>query len=344
MTSSHHNPYPNIPPIPMGRKVRYYFDPISLTYQILPVRFRDKVRRILWTLATGLVFASIVIFLAYSFFSSPKERILEREIEQYKFQIQLINDQLDQMQQVLTDLQQRDDNVYRLIFEAEPIPAAARMSGFGGADRYARLEGFRNSDLLIATSQKLDKIKSQVYVQSKSLDEIFALAREKEAMLTSIPAIQPISQRDLSYISSYFGFRIHPFYKTRMFHDGIDFSAPKGTKIYATGDGVVIEASQIIRDGFGKKLIIDHGFGYQTVYAHLNTFSVKQGQKVKRGDLIATVGSTGLSSGPHLHYEVIHNGRKVNPVYFMFDIEPDLFDEIISQSSEYTESTASSGY
>jgi len=165
------------------------------------------------------------------------------------------------------------------------------------------------------------------------------MAKKKEAMVTAIPAIQPVSKRDLKYISSYFGYRIHPFYKTVMFNEGIDFTAPKGAKVYATGDGVVKEASLINLDGFGKKIIIEHGFGYQTIYAHLNSFNVKPGQKVKRGDIIATVGTSGLSTGPHLHYEVIYNHQKVNPAYFMFDLDPATFQEIIRQSSDYKESS-----
>jgi len=323
----------------MRRKIRYYFDPLSLTYQIIPVRFRDRLKRILYILATGLVFSAVVIALAFKFLSSPKERILQREIEQYKVQVQAMNYELDQMQKILTDLQNRDDYIYRVIFETEPVPASIRQAGIGGANRYQNFEGSDNFALLLETAKKLDRVKSQIYVQSKSFDEVFEMAKKKEAMVTAIPAIQPVSKRDLKYISSYFGYRIHPFYKTVMFHEGIDFTAPKGAKVYATGDGVVKEASLINLDGFGKKIIIEHGFGYQTIYAHLNSFNVKPGQKVKRGDIIATVGTSGLSTGPHLHYEVIYNHQKVNPAYFMFDLDPATFQEIIRQSSDYKESS-----
>ncbi|HOE58403.1 MAG TPA: M23 family metallopeptidase [Bacteroidales bacterium] len=323
----------------MRRKIRYYFDPLSLTYQIIPVRFRDRLKRILYILAAGLVFSTVVIVLAFKFLSSPKERILQREIEQYKVQVQAMNYELDQMQKILTDLQNRDDNIYRVIFETEPVPASIRQAGIGGANRYQNFEGSDNFALLLETAKKLDRVKSQIYVQSKSFDEVFEMAKKKEAMVTAIPAIQPVSKRDLKYISSYFGYRIHPFYKTVMFHEGIDFTAPKGAKVYATGDGVVKEASLINLDGFGKKIIIEHGFGYQTIYAHLNSFNVKPGQKVKRGDIIATVGTSGLSTGPHLHYEVIYNHQKVNPAYFMFDLDPATFQEIIRQSSDYKESS-----
>ncbi len=323
----------------MGRKIRYYFDPLTLTYQIIPVRFRDRLKRVLYILAGGLVFSTVVIALAFKFLSSPKERILLRQIEQYKVQVEAMNHELDQMQKILADLQNRDDNIYRVIFETEPIPSSVRQAGIGGSKRYENLEGNDNLKQLLETAKKLDKVKSQIYVQSKSFDEVFELAKKKEAMVKAIPAIQPVSQRDLKYISSYFGYRIHPFYKTVVFHEGIDFTAPKGTKVYATGDGKVKEASLINLDGFGKKIIIDHGFGYQTVYAHLNSLNVKPGQNVKRGDVIATVGTSGLSTGPHLHYEVIYNHQKVNPAYFMFDIDPATFQDIIRQSSDYKESS-----
>lgn len=319
----------------MAKKTKYHFDPISLTYEIIHTRWRDKIKPFLWTIATGSVFASVVLLIAYNFFSSPKERILEREIDQYKLQFKILNDRLNLLQDVASDLQNRDDDIYRIIFEAEPIPSDVRKAGFGGSDRYSKLEGFDNSKLVIETTKKIDQLASQLYVQSKSYDEVFKLAKSKEEMMLGIPAIQPVNNKDIKYISSYFGYRIHPIYKKRMFHEGIDYTAPIGTKVYATGDGVVSEVAYIIRDGFGKKIVIDHGFGYQTLYAHLNGFNVRPGQKVKRGDYIATVGNTGLTSGPHLHYEVIWNNRKVNPVYFMFDLDPARFKEIIEQSTEY---------
>ncbi|MEJ5303302.1 MAG: M23 family metallopeptidase [Bacteroidales bacterium] len=321
----------------MSKKHRYYFDPITLTYQLIPVRFRDKLKRVLYILAAGLVFSTIVITLAYRFFSSPKERMLLREIDLYKTQLQALNQELERMNKVLDNLQQRDNNIYRVVFEIEPIPASAREGALGGADRYTSLRNMTTGDLLLETAMKLDKIKSRMYVQSKSYDEVFKLAKQKEAMLTAIPAIQPINKRDLKYISSYFGYRLHPIYKTVMFHAGLDFTAPVGAKVFATGDGVVEEASQVIKDGYGRKVIINHGFGYKTVYAHLQSFRVRPGQKVKRGDWIANVGNTGLSSGPHLHYEVVYNNKPVNPAYFMFDIDPATFQDMINQSPYFTE-------
>ncbi len=313
-------------------KVKYKFNPQTLTYEQIPITFRDRLRKLLWTILSGLAFAAVTLFLGYHFFGSPKEKMLERELAQYKLQYELLNDRLDNLQLVLDDIQNRDDNIYRIIFEAEPIPKNVRKAGFGGTDRYARLDGYKNSEVIINTTRRIDQIASQLYVQSKSFDDVFELAKNKGEMLQSIPAIQPINNKDIRYISSYFGYRIHPIYKKRMFHDGIDFTAHIGTPIYATGNGKVLEARRS-SDGYGKKIVIDHGFGYQTVYAHLSGFKVKKHQKVQRGQLIGFVGNTGISTGPHLHYEVRYNSRKVNPVYYFFnDLSPEEFEQIVDVS------------
>jgi murein DD-endopeptidase MepM/ murein hydrolase activator NlpD len=258
--------------------------------------------------------------------------MLEREIAQYDLQFHIMNDRLNQMQKLMDELSDRDDNIYRVIFEAEPIPRSVRQAGYGGIDRYAKLEGYQNSELLIETAKKLDKIASQVYVQSKSFDEVYKMALDKEKMLASIPAIQPVSNKDLKRLSSYYGYRPDPIYKVRKFHKGVDFSAPQGTNIFATGDGVVKSIKRSHR-GYGNTIEIDHGYGYSTFYAHLKSFKVKRGQKVKRGEIIGTVGNTGKSTAPHLHYEVRKNGHTVNPIYYFFnDLTPDEFDEVVSRS------------
>lgn len=313
-------------------KVKYRFNPQTLTYEEIPVTFKDRLRKFIWTVVSGLVFASITLFLGYRFFGSPREKMLEREVEQYQLQYEILNDRLDQLQLVLDDIQNRDDNIYRIIFEAEPIPTTVRKAGFGGTDRYARLDGYKNSEVIINTTQRIDQIASQLYVQSKSFDDVYKMAKDKDKMLQSIPAIQPLNNKDIRYISSYFGYRIHPIFKRRMFHDGIDMTAEIGTPVYATGKGKVIEAKRS-SDGYGKKIMIDHGFGYKTVYAHLSGFKVRKYQKVERGQLIGFVGNTGISTGPHLHYEVRYNGRKVNPVYYFFnDLSPEEFEKIVDVS------------
>lgn len=243
-----------------------------------------------------------------------------------------MNDRLDKLQSMLDRLAMKDDNIYRVIFEAEPIPKSVRQAGYGGANRYDKLEGYENSKLLIQTAEKLDKIASEIYVQSKSFEEVYKLAKEKEKMLRSIPAIQPVKITDLKRISSYFGYRIDPIYKVKKFHSGVDFSSTKGAPVFATGDGVIIKIRHS-RRGYGNSIEIDHGYGYKTFYAHLSKILVKRGQKVKRGETIGLVGNTGKSTAPHLHYEIIKNNRKVNPIYYFYnDLSPKQFDEMLQLS------------
>lgn len=320
-------------------KTRYTFNTKSLTYEEHKLTFGQKLLKFLFFLVTSLAFSVVLIFLSFTLFESPKERMLEREIAQYEHQFEIMNERLDQMQVLMAELSNRDDNIYRVIFEAEPIPKSVRQAGYGGVDRYSRLEGYSNSELLIETSKKLDKIASQVYVQSKSFDEVYELAINKEKMLASIPAIQPVSNTDLKRLSSFYGYRPDPIYKVRKFHAGVDFSAPQGTPVYAPGDGVVIK-TKISRRGYGNTIEIDHGFGYVTFYAHLKDIKVRKGQKIIRGEQIATVGNSGKSTAPHLHYEVRKNGNNpVNPIYFFFnDLTPEEFETVLDQSKIPTQS------
>ena len=292
----------------------------------------QKLVKLLSIVATGSVFSALVIFVAYNFMDSPKERMMQREIDQYKLQFTILNDKLERVESVIGDLRERDDNIYRVILESEPIPSSVRKAGFGGADRYARLEGYKNTDIIKATSRKLDLISSQLYVQSKSFDEVFELAKRKEELVASIPAIQPVSNKDLRRIGSYYGYRTDPFYKVSKFHEGIDFTAPVGTEIYATGDGVV-KTIEYSRRGYGNVILINHGFGYETLYAHMSKMNIKAGQKVKRGQVIGFVGNTGKSTAPHLHYEVRKNGTAIDPINFFFnDITPEEYAMMIEQS------------
>ena len=249
-----------------------------------------------------------------------------------------MQDKLQQVELVLDDIQQRDDNIYRVIFEADPIPTSIRKAGYGGVNRYKDLEGYNNSELIIATTKKIDQITKQLYIQSKSFDDVIELAKNKAVMLASIPAIQPVSNKNLKQMASGFGIRIHPIYKTQQFHDGMDFTAKIGTPIYATGDGKIAKVERNAR-GYGNHLIIDHGFGYKTLYAHMSKFKVTIGQKVNRGDVIGYVGNTGLSSGPHFHYEVHKNGEKINPVNFYFnDLTPEQYEKMLEISSQNNQS------
>lgn len=314
-------------------KNNYRFNKKTLEFEKVEPSSKDRLIKLLSHLLTGVVFASLVILFAFNFLESPREKMQEREIQNMKVNYEILSDRLGHLFAVLEDLQDRDDNIYRVIFEAEPIPSSMRRAGFGGIDRYARLRGYKYSDIVIETTRTMDMIAGQLYVQSKSFDEVFEMAKNKERLLAALPAIQPVNNRDLRRIASYYGYRTDPFYKIKKFHEGLDFSAPAGTEVYATGDGVVSRLVRL-RGGYGNFIVIDHGFNYETLYAHLSKFNVKKGQKVKRGQVIGFVGNTGKSTAPHLHYEVRHNGRPVNPVHYFFnDITPEEYDQLIALSA-----------
>ena len=316
----------------MGKRVKYVFNHKTLSFEHARLTARHYILKILSYLSTSVVFTVVFVVIGSYFFDSPKERMLRREIRQYELQYKLMNERLEKLQVVLNDMADRDDNIYRVIFESEPIPSEARKAGYGGADRYKDLEGYRNSDLLVQTAAKLDQITAKMYVQTKSFDEVYEMARDKTRLIASIPAIQPVSNQDLRRLSSYFGYRTDPYYKVPKFHEGVDFSAPPGTEIYATGDGVVI-TSERPKGGYGNQIIIDHGFGYKTMYAHLQSFKVRAGERVKRGQVIGTIGSTGKSTSPHLHYEVWKSNQAVNPInYFFNDVTPQQYEEMLMLS------------
>ena len=296
---------------------KYRFNPDTLNFERIRISGWRKVKRVSLALAPGLLFGVVGIFLAFQFIDSPKEATLRRENQQLMVEYELINKQLADMENVLADMERRDDNVYRVIFEADPIPSNVRMAGIGGVNRYKDLQGFANSELVIGTRKRLDKIAKQMYVQSLSLDEVGSLVLRKQEMLASIPSVEPIPQ-DQARLSSGFGDRLHPIYKITKAHLGLDFTSPVGTPIHATGDGTV-DFAGYNTSGYGIHVILDHGFGYQTLYGHMSTTKMRKGQKVKRGDVIGEVGSTGLSTGPHLHYEVHKDGVPMDPVNFLFN-------------------------
>ena len=315
----------------MARK-KYIFNPHTLEYEEYKTSGKKKFWSVVLYLLSTSVSAFIIVILIQNFFGSPTERRQSREIEYLKLQYDIMNDKIDNLDLLLTELEDRDDNIYRVIFEAEPIPSSIRKAGYGGSNRYVALDGYVNSDLVISTAKRIDILSSQLYVQSKSFDEIFKMAKNKSEMLSCIPAIMPVKGTDIYRISSHYGHRTDPFYKVTKFHGGIDFSGPVGTGIYATGDGVVSMVEQNKR-GYGNNIIIDHGYGYKTRYAHLHSFSVKKGDKVQRGQEIGKMGNTGKSTAPHLHYEVIKNKKTVNPIHFFFnDITPEEYDKILELS------------
>ena len=313
-------------------KVKYQFNTKSLSYERIKPGTRDRMMRILSFAGTGVVFAALGVLIAYNTIDSPKEKQLNRELDQMRLEYDLVNQRLKQMSIVLEDLQDRDDNIYRVVFEAEPIPDEVRKAGFGGVNRYSKYKELENRDLLTETIRRTDILSKQIVIQSKSYDEIFTMIRNKAAMLSCIPAIQPVNNKDLKRMASGFGYRTDPIYKTTKFHAGMDFAATVGTEIYATGDGIVVRADADA-SGYGNHVRINHGYGYLTLYGHMSKISVRPGQRVKRGDVIGLVGNTGKSVGPHLHYEVHKNNEAINPVNFYYnDLSPEEYARMIELS------------
>lgn len=319
-------------------KVKYYYDPKTLSYRKIEKGPGYRLKQTLLYLASAALMGMVFYLIADNLIDSPKEKRLRRELENMKIQYSLINERMDQLASVAHDLQDRDDNIYRVIFEAEPIPNSVRQAGFGGANRYKKFEGFENSELIKETSKRLDKLTKQLYVQTKSFDEIVEMAEDKSEFLASIPAIQPVANQELKRMASGYGWRIDPFTKARKMHYGMDFSAEIGTPVYATGDGIVKRADSRA-SGFGRHIRIDHGYGYTTIYAHLSEYNVQVGQKVTRGEVIGYVGNTGRSRGPHLHYEVHLDNDRLNPVNFYYgELSPEEFHTIIEMASQNNQS------
>ena len=318
-------------------KIKYRFNTHSLTYEKVGFSWKKIALKVLSYMAIGTVFAGVIVFIAFTYFDSPKEKMQKREIEWLTYQYDILNKKLSDVQVVLGDLEKRDDNIYRMIFEADPIADEIRKAGFGGVDRYKELEGYENSRLIVESTKKLDQVSKQLYIQSKSFDDVIKMAKNKEAMLGYIPAVQPISNKGLKHEPSGYGMRMHPIYKYSKCHAGMDFTSNIGTKIYATGDGVVSTAEY--GSGYGNHVVINHGYGYQTLYGHMEKIVARIGQKVKRGELIGYVGNTGLSAGPHVHYEVHKNGNPVNPVNFYYnDLTPAEYKKMIEVSSRASQS------
>ena len=300
-------------------KVKYYYDSENLAYRKIITRKRKKFAVVLLFLVASALFGflAFVILLNTPFFETPKDRLQAREIENLKLQYAILNKKMDQVDNVVDALKDRDNNLYRVYFNTSAISDEERKAIFGGVDRYKELEGFDNSQLVLNTTKRVDVITKELAVQSKSLDYILKLAKAKNNLLSAIPAIQPVRNENLKHMASGFGYRTDPFTKARKMHEGMDFTAKTGTPIFATGDGVVARADNTV-SGYGNHIVIRHGFGYETLYGHLSKYKSRAGQRVKRGDIIGYVGSTGRSEGPHLHYEVHKNGKVVNPLNFYY--------------------------
>jgi murein DD-endopeptidase MepM/ murein hydrolase activator NlpD len=311
------------------KKQKFRYNPVTLSYDKVEVSWREKLLRVILVAAPAIVLGFLFYLLFSSLFKSTREKNLEIEYANVSAQITQMNEDYALVERVLEDLQKKDDELYRVAFNAEPFPENLRKMGTGGGDDYSHLEGTQFSDRLIELNKRLKEIEKQIYAQSISFDEVIALAKEKDKMLSCIPAIQPVSNEDLNQISSGFGMRIDPIYKTARMHWGLDFTADEGTNVYSTGNGVVKDLEQNAW-GYGNCVLIDHGFGYVSRYAHLSAFKVKKGDKITRGQLIGLVGSTGKSTAPHLHYEIEKNGVKIDPIHFFHsDITPEEYERLL---------------
>lgn len=319
-------------------KVKYKYNPETLSYEEVSLSFKEKVFRAILFVSPTIILTTSAFFIFSPFIQSPDEIKLKRENSFLKEQYDKLQQRIENDLLVLGDIQNRDDNVYRVIFEAEPFPSSIRKMGTGGSEKYKDIQGKPSSEMVIETSKKLDELEKKLYAQSLSFDEVIQMAKKKEKMLASMPAIQPVSNKDLNRTASGYGWRIDPIYKTKAFHWGMDFTASTGTDVYATGNGKVVEVESNSW-GYGNVVVIDHGFGYRTRYAHLNKFNVKVGQEVKRGEVIGYVGSTGKSTAPHLHYEVEKNRQKVNPVnYYHSDLSPADYEKLLEMSNSSNQS------
>ena len=298
-------------------KVKYYYDSEKLAYRKITPKKRKKFGfAALFIVASALFgFLSFVVLLNVPYFKTPNDRVQQREIENLRLNYSILNKKLEQLQVVADQMADRDNNLYRTYFNTTPITEEERKSGY--KNNYVALQGYNNSELVIRTTKKVDVLSKELAIQSKSLDAILKLAEAKQDFLASIPAIQPVQNEKLRHVASGFGYRTDPFTKARKMHEGMDFTAKTGTPIFASGDGIVARADNSA-SGFGNHIVIRHGYGYESLYAHLSKYKCRAGQRVKRGDIIGYVGSTGRSEAPHLHYEVHKNGKVVNPLNFYY--------------------------
>ncbi|PHR49642.1 MAG: peptidase M23 [Fluviicola sp.] len=313
-------------------KTKFRYNPETLSYEKVDRSIGERVLRGIIFIAPTLVLSIVFgFFIAYRL-DSPKEKKLKAEILEMRQIVKEYEGRMQVVEKVADAIKQRDESLYRTALGAKEFPEELRMMGVGGSDRYAHLKGMSNSDILISTAKKLDDVERKLHAQSLSFKELVKLAKERELRLASLPAIQPVNNKELRRMASGYGWRVDPVYGTRKMHWGLDFTSDVGTEIYSTGDGVV-EKVEHNSWGYGREIVINHGFGYKTRYAHLSSFLVKEGDKVKRGDLIALMGSSGKSTGPHLHYEVEKDGHKVNPInYFHSDLSPDQYEKIVEIS------------
>ena len=312
-------------------KAKYKFNPQTLQYEKIRFSLKKTIIKAIPHLTISIGMAIGFMFLYMMFYDSPKERLLKSENDYLRRNFKQMSARLSAGEDLLKDLAHRDNYFYRITYNQDTIPLSIRTAGIGGADRYRHLDGYESTDIVKNVAAKLDKVEKLLDIQSMSYKELFDAVKSHEQSINSIPFLQPIHPKDLTRIGSFYGYRLHPILKVRQMHEGIDLTAPVGTPIYAPGDGVVIRVEQNRgRRGYGNLVVLDHEVnGITSRYAHLSTIMVKQGQRVKRGEQIGTVGNTGLSTSPHLHYEIRVNGASVNPLRYMLTPSPDQYDELI---------------
>lgn len=320
------------------KKIKYYYNTHTLRYEKLITPFRVKLLRVFAFLATAFVTAALISYFAFQFVGSPNEKFLRIQNQELQEDLSDLSDSVVQIQMKMAELEKRDNSVYRSIFEATPLPDSARANYLEKQKEIARVESMSNNELVRSIATALVSLKNRIAAQNASYKQIAGFINNKEKLLAATPAIQPVSNKDLDRVASGFGYRIDPIYKTVKFHAGLDFTAPQGTPIYATADGVISTAG-FSNGGYGNHVVINHGYGYETLYGHMFRVKVRQGQSVKRGDLIGYVGSTGKSTGPHCHYEVHKNGQKLDPIYFFYnDLSPQQFDQLLKRASASNQS------
>lgn len=320
------------------KKIKYYYNTHTLRYEKLETPLRVKLIRVFGFIAAALVTAMIITFFAFRFIGSPNEKLLRSENERMKDRYKELSKDLKDIELQMAELEKRDNEVYRSIFEANPIPDSARAKELEKELQIAKVEGMEETDLVNSIISTLNNLSSRVRAQQISFKEVTELVKNKEKLLAATPAIQPVSNKDLKRIASGFGYRIDPVYKTVKLHPGLDFTAPAGTPIYATADGI-IEFAGNRGDGYGNNVVINHDYGYKTLYGHMYRIKIRGGQRVIRGEVIGWVGSTGKSTGPHCHYEVIKNGNKIDPIYFFYnDLTPEQFDRLLKVAAASNQS------
>jgi murein DD-endopeptidase MepM/ murein hydrolase activator NlpD len=319
-------------------KIKYYYNTHTLRYEKLETPLRVKLLHIFGFIATAIVSAIIIVAFAFQYLDSPEELVLKQQLDDYKENYGIINNRMKQLQQQMAELEQRDNQVYRAIFEANPIPDSARAKQNELNAEIRLVQRLSDDQLINGMVEQLNVLSARVAVQQNSYEQIDDMIKNKEKLLAAIPAIQPVSNKNLSRVASGFGYRIDPVYKVTKFHAGLDFTAPQGTPIYATADGTV-KVSGNLNNGFGNHVVINHGYGYESLYAHMYRIKARQGQSIKRGEVIGWVGNTGKSTGPHCHYEVHKNGQPINPIYFFYnDLTPEQFDRMLKLAAASNQS------